>query len=430
MPEGDGWLSELVGAHDVHVVADVIRRVMGADCLEAGIVAGLVESFAHAVLGMLELVRMVALAGAYELLHRAQNGSWGGWVVDQLGFRGGTGVFEQQLMAAHDEWRQCRDELLQIARHPARYLAALPATFSGPLIEQLRESQALLDARNPSVRFMAGRLLGRALGDLFQALLVVRAAVQAISSLPRLLSVTKKLEQAGGTELKLIASRRVQLNTVGNAGGARTAAPSGAKPIVKGSRVTIGPCEIVETKGSNRHRVSSEKMTCTGDPVDVATGKVYLLNVDLVLPGLLGLRWQRAWYSCSTYRGPLGHGWHHGYDALIFLEADTLRYQMADGRARLYPLLRTPGETYVDPQERITLLRTALGYAVRAHDGEVQHFETKGRTPEQLRLSMITVPSGQRLRCQYDALGQLIGIVDGADRSIEVTHNALEHRMA
>src|SRR5262249_19460020 len=88
-----------------------------------------------------------------------------------------------------------------------------------------------------------------------------------------------------------------------------------------------------------RSRVDRAICTVTGAPVDVATGKVFTRALDFGLPGPLPLRWERVWFSTSTYRGPLGHGVHHAYDLALLADADAIAVRLADGRAASFPPL-------------------------------------------------------------------------------------------
>src|SRR5690606_750443 len=52
------------------------------------------------------------------------------------------------------------------------------------------------------------------------------------------------------------------------------------------------------------------------DPVNPATGEFIIEEVDLAFPGLgqLGFEHRRVYRSAVAYRGPMGHGWDHGYN--------------------------------------------------------------------------------------------------------------------
>ena len=82
-----------------------------------------------------------------------------------------------------------------------------------------------------------------------------------------------------------------------------------------------------------RNRIQRSICTITGHPVDVATGKVFTDHVDLTLPGPIPFALERVWYSTSTYRGPLGHGWHNSYDAVLYAHDDVVLYRERGARA-------------------------------------------------------------------------------------------------
>ncbi len=70
----------------------------------------------------------------------------------------------------------------------------------------------------------------------------------------------------------------------------------------------------------------------TGHPVDVMTGKVFTDSVDFQLKGFIPLKFERVYYSTSTYNGPLGYGWHHNYDQYIKVEKNFIILKSEDGR--------------------------------------------------------------------------------------------------
>jgi hypothetical protein len=54
-----------------------------------------------------------------------------------------------------------------------------------------------------------------------------------------------------------------------------------------------------------------------GHPVDVCSGKMFTDHIDFEIPGILPFNWERSYYSCSPYKGPLGFSWHHKYDLFL-----------------------------------------------------------------------------------------------------------------
>lgn len=177
--------------------------------------------------------------------------------------------------------------------------------------------------------------------------------------------------------------------------------------------------------GGDRNRVSREQTTNTGHPVDVATGKVFTDTTDVDLPGVLGLCWQRVWYSTSRHVGPLGHGWHHSYDAALMLRPERVQYRTRDGRNVDFPAL-SPGHSHFDATEKLTLLRDGGGgYSVRTQDRQLWHFGPAGTRDDVHRLLAIEDPAGRRVSLCYDAVGRLIALTDGAGRTIQLELDSL-----
>lgn len=173
---------------------------------------------------------------------------------------------------------------------------------------------------------------------------------------------------------------------------------------------------------STRHRVHKAVCSLTGHPVDVATGKVLTESVDIDLPGPLPLMFERTWYSTSIYRGPLGHGWHHGFDLALSIEDDLTVVRLADGRLLAAPGLAV-GESWFDRRERLTLSRDARGWVLRDQQGLRHCFEAR---PEHERrgvveLSAVEDHSGNRIELHRDDHGRLLAFVDSGGRRLPVT---------
>lgn len=173
-----------------------------------------------------------------------------------------------------------------------------------------------------------------------------------------------------------------------------------------------------ETK--TRNRVHRSICTVTGHPIDVATGKVFTVNVDFELAGPLPLRWERVWLSTSTYRGPLGHGAHHAYDLGLLADEGALVIRLADGRAAVFPPLAV-GESHIHRAERLTLEREEAAYVLTDVRGHRARFQAVGRANGELAVTSIVAESGGALGFHYDREGRLTGVVSngGARCSVE-----------
>ena len=60
--------------------------------------------------------------------------------------------------------------------------------------------------------------------------------------------------------------------------------------------------------------LSKAQRTLDGRFVDVASGEIWVDQVDLEIPGPVAFRWGRFWRSNQLAAGPLGFGWRHSCD--------------------------------------------------------------------------------------------------------------------
>ena len=159
--------------------------------------------------------------------------------------------------------------------------------------------------------------------------------------------------------------------------------------------------------------------TVTGHPVDVATGKVFTEQTDFEIAGPLPLTWERTWYSTSTYRGPLGHGWHHAYDIALHVTDEVLLLRAADGRHLPLPPIND-GEEFFDRAEKMTVRRADNEFRVTNNDGLTFVFSTSGSVRPVLRIEDAI---GNRMFLSYDSAGRLSGIIDSGGRSFALQYS-------
>ncbi len=169
----------------------------------------------------------------------------------------------------------------------------------------------------------------------------------------------------------------------------------------------------------------------TGHPVDIAAGKVMTKNVDFEITGIIPLKWERHWYSVSTHRGDLGHGWHHSYDICLGWDAEAkgAAIRLADGRIEPVPFLETDGE-YVSKKEKIRFFRknNRLGY-FDLLSGLTYWFSEKPLGEAGFfRLDKIENPYAHSIQFQYNERGDLIQIKDTAKRVLTITNDS-NHRI-
>jgi YD repeat-containing protein len=203
-------------------------------------------------------------------------------------------------------------------------------------------------------------------------------------------------------------------------------------------------CSRLKLGSVARNRIHRGACTVTGHGIDVATGKLFAASTDISLPGPFPLELERVWYSTSTYDGPFGHGWHHGYDAALLVTPALSILRTPDGRAVAFPPLE-PGEAYLDRAEGLTLSRFDVSgpgeananrsdpqapYRLETPAGFVYRFgplpaRDNGDAPtsgEAERHVLVDVESrnGQRIALSYDDAGRLRAIHDSAGRVLRL----------
>jgi YD repeat-containing protein len=174
-----------------------------------------------------------------------------------------------------------------------------------------------------------------------------------------------------------------------------------------------------------RNRIARAVCTVTGHPVDVATGKVFTDRVDLTLPGPIPFELERVWYSTSSYEGPLGHGWHHSYDAALYVHDDVILHRAQDGRSIAFPPLQAAEEHFL-PSERITLIREQAGYAIRTRERQHLHFRDVGRASGEYVLTSIEDSVGHAIILRYDDRARITELEDSAGRTLRFVHDAAD----
>lgn len=218
---------------------------------------------------------------------------------------------------------------------------------------------------------------------------------------------------------------------------------SGGKPVLVGGPPTIdlfqlmfkmalkglgklwkkarGKVKAPDTKNPHLgHAQPETHMKCKGEPVDVATGKVFSTNADFSLPGPIPFVWNRTYYSNAEVEGPLGYNWHHSYNMGIYDMGNgwfTLRLQ--DGRETAIPTLAV-GDAYYNRQEQLLWQRDSAGYALVDKDKYIYRFESPRNKEGFQMLSAIETLAGFAIRFRYDAMGRLVEMIDSSKRRLMV----------
>ena len=156
------------------------------------------------------------------------------------------------------------------------------------------------------------------------------------------------------------------------------------------------------------------------EPVDLVDGRMVYEGVDFELPGPLPLRWERRWYSDSSYQGPMGHGFHHSYDLSMEVHQaeDAILLVLPDGRPAAFPWLIAPSDSFYNRSEKLTLTCVdAEHYRLRAH-AQQQEYLFKKHLDGKYRPIELRNAAGFTLQFRYNSQYQLVGITDSVGRQV------------
>lgn len=178
-------------------------------------------------------------------------------------------------------------------------------------------------------------------------------------------------------------------------------APKGDSPGPYGPDASGSPTRTAaDSPGSTR--TPQETRAC-GDPVDVATGRVFPAQTDLRLPGGLPLELSRTFNSGFRSGGWFGRSWASSFDERLVIDERGLILVRADGDLLSYPTPELGGEAVlpVTGTSRWPLTLDAEGYRVTdpvaglvrsftesAEDGSVAHLaEIRDRAERWVRFT-------------------------------------------
>ncbi|MEU1277812.1 putative T7SS-secreted protein [Streptomyces sp. NPDC005805] len=160
------------------------------------------------------------------------------------------------------------------------------------------------------------------------------------------------------------------------------------------------------------------------DPIDLATGVMYLPQTDLVLPGALALAFRRR--VASDYRSGrwFGPSWASTADQRLEIDAEGVVFVREDGRLLAYPH-PAPGVPVLPTHgEPCPLDRSPDGdYTITEPDsGRVLHFSP--HTGELALLTQVDDRNGNWITFEYDGDGAPTAIVHSAGYRLVLTTDA------
>ena len=160
-----------------------------------------------------------------------------------------------------------------------------------------------------------------------------------------------------------------------------------------------------------------------GEPVDVATGRVYAENQEFTLPGPIPFVFERTYYSDLEEMTSMGQNWYHSYD-VFFKESEDLdifSLRLGDGRTIGMPRL-IAGTSFYRKTEELTWSYDGKRYSYKEKGGLNYVFEEMTGTKQRYNLSEIRNDSGEKISLHYQ-FDQLKYIIDSANRKINFLYN-------
>ncbi|MFJ9818285.1 putative T7SS-secreted protein [Streptomyces sp. NPDC101151] len=178
----------------------------------------------------------------------------------------------------------------------------------------------------------------------------------------------------------------------------------------------------VDENPQNHSREEDAVEDC-GDPVDVATGKMFLPQTDATFPGVLPLVLKRrveSGYHLGRWFGP---SWSSTLDQRLEIDAQGVVFVAEDGLLLSYPHPAPGLPTLPSHGPRWPLDRVDDGYTVTdPHTLRTWHFGDRG---EGLAvLEQIDDRNGNWITFEYDEEGTPLAVVTSAGQGVRVTTNS------
>ncbi|MFJ2399505.1 putative T7SS-secreted protein [Streptomyces sp. NPDC087843] len=276
--------------------------------------------------------------------------------------------------------------------HPAAYvqnvnmtLAGLVSTASHPE----RVVQAAVDGFKKDPSEFVGRLIPELVGT--------KGAGLARGGLR--LALKEGAEEAAEQGLRKTARNAVE------EGGENAAGKSARE------RVNEDPAQ--DSRSEGKHSEDT-------DPIDLATGKMYLPQTDVALPGVLPLSLKRrveSGYHLGRWFGP---SWASTIDQRLEVDAEGVVFVTEDGLLLAYPHPAPGVPTLPSHGPRWPLDRVDGGYTITdSQTLRTWHFADRG--DNLAVLEQIDDRNGNWLTFEYDAEGSPLAVVSSSGQGIKVT---------
>lgn len=137
----------------------------------------------------------------------------------------------------------------------------------------------------------------------------------------------------------------------------------------------------------------------SGDPVDLATGQMFMSQTDLELPGILPLVLERTHFSGYRVGRWFGRSWASTLDQRLEVESDAVYFAGADGARLRFPLPAEGATVFPETGSRWGLTRSGDEYTLtQPREGRALHFRSGA---SRRRLTAISDRNGNRIEFGY-----------------------------
>lgn len=187
--------------------------------------------------------------------------------------------------------------------------------------------------------------------------------------------------------------------------------PGEPGPIGGAARASSGPVEPPPLSAGDPASESvpaSDRSSCN-DPVDPATGEMFMQQTDLRLPAVLPLVFERTQISGYRKGRLFGRTWASTLDQRVETDADGVHFAAPDGAVLHYPLPTQPGQQVMPAEGARWPLawdRTADRIVIHQPERGLMLEFPPGPVPDRFRpLSAIVDRNGNRITFVCDADG-------------------------
>ncbi|MFF7747927.1 putative T7SS-secreted protein [Streptomyces sp. NPDC007971] len=159
------------------------------------------------------------------------------------------------------------------------------------------------------------------------------------------------------------------------------------------------------------------------DPVDLTTGKMYLPQTDVALPGVLPLVFTRRVESGYRFGRWFGPSWSSTIDQRLEIDSEGVVFVTEDGMLLAYPHPAPGLPTLPSHGPRRPLDRVDGGYTI-TDPGTRRTWHFADRSENLAVLEQIDDRNGNWITFEYDTEGTPVGIVSSAGHGVRISTQA------